>query len=113
MSLPKQQVHWMHLLGKQKPDKQCETIKNCNLTFIKDLHKLIKRVAHDKKLKISAKYKNFFQKHRIFLHNFIVEKDLKKKKKNLLRKVKGGFLGVLIPALVSIASAIIPSLLEK
>ena len=35
------------------------------------------------------------------------------KRENLLKKVNGGFLGLLIPTMVSIVSPVIPALLEK
>ena len=106
MSLQKQQANWLQLLAKKPIVKQLEIVKCCNLKFIKDLHKLVKFIAYDKNLKISPKYQTFLKKHKSFLHNFLKERSLKKKRVNLLRKVKGGFLGVLIPSLISLASAL-------
>ena len=107
MSLQREQTNWLRLLAKRPIVKQLEIVKCCNLTFIKDLHKLIKHIAYDKNLKISPKYKVFLKKHKLFLHNFLKERSHKKKRVNLLRKVKGGFLGLLIPSLISLASSII------
>ena len=103
---------WFLELGKKKPVKQCELIKRCNLKLVKAFHKLI-RFSYDKFHRVPSKDRPIFKKHKVFLANFMIEKDLKKKKKNLLRKVKGGFLSVLIPPLVALVSAIVPPFLGK
>ena len=113
MSLHRERVNWLQLLAKQPTPKQHKIVKNCNLKFIKDLHKLIKYIACDKKLQLSSKHKEFLKKHSTFLRNFLEVRSYKKKRENLLRKVNGGFLSFLIPAIVSIASSVIPALLEK
>ena len=113
MFLQKQRSNWMQMLAIKPVAEQYKIVKNSNLIFIKDLHKLIKYVAYDKKVKISPLQKCFLKKHKRFLLNYIEEMDPKKKKTRLLTKVKGGFLGLLIPSLISIVSSVIPALLEK
>lgn len=113
MFLQKQRANWMQMLAAKPVAEQYKIVKNSNLILVKDLHKLIKYVTYNKKVKISPLQKCFLKKHRRFLLNYIEEKAPKKKKVRLLTKVKGGFLGLLIPALISIASSVIPALLEK
>ena len=113
MSVQTERANWMQLLAKKPPPVQYEIIQTCHLDLIRDLHKLIKYIAYDKKLDIPTKHKTFFKKHRTFLLNFLSTRSCKKKRENLLRKVNGGFFGLLIPTIVSIASSVIPALLEK
>ena len=107
MPLQRQRANWLRLLAKKDTAEQYKIVKNCSPEFIKDLHELIKYIAQDKNVKISPKYKVFLKKHKIFLMNFIDESDTEKKKTRLLRKVNGGFLSVLIPSLISLATALI------
>ena len=100
---------WFLELGKKKPVKQCELIKRCNLKLVKSFHKLIK-LSYDKFHRVPSEDRPIFKEHRVFLCNFMLEKDPAKKKRKLLRKARGGFLGVLIPALVSLVSSIPPFL---
>ena len=113
MSVQRERTKWMQLLVKKAPPVQYEIVRTCSLDFIRDLHKLIKYIAYDKNLEISPKYKTFLKKHRTFLLNFLGTRSCKKKRENLLRKVNGGFLSLLIPAIVSIAGSVIPALLDK
>ena len=113
MSLQREQADWLQLLAAQPPPTQYAIVKNCNLDFIRDLNKLIKYVAYDKNLEIPSKHKVFLTKHRTFLIDFVNTRSCKMKRENLLKKVNGGFLGLLIPTMVSIVSSVIPALLEK
>ena len=107
MFLQKQQANWLQVLAKRSEADQKDILRNCDSVVMEDLHNLIKFVGYDKKLKISPKRKDFLKAHKTFLHNFLKERNQKKKKVKLLRQVKGGFLGVLIPTLISLASAFI------
>ena len=107
MFLQKQRANWMQMLAKADTTEQHKIVKCSSVNLINDLHKLIEYVAYDKKVNLSPLQKSFLSKHKRFLINFIEENIVEKKKTRLLRKVKGGFLGVLIPTLVSLASAII------
>ena len=51
MSLQREQADWLQLLAAQPPPTQYAIVKNCNLDFIRDLNKLIKYVAYDKKFR--------------------------------------------------------------
>ena len=95
---------WMYSLSRKPGGEQVELLKNCSWDFIQDLHNLIDFVAHDKNIKIPGKYMVFLKKHRTFLYNFVEEDNYKKKKDKLTRKAKGGFLGVLIPILILLAT---------
>ena len=95
---------WLQTLARKPVELQVEVLNGCSSEFIQDLHNLIHFVVYDKNLKISEKYRVFLKKHRTFLRNFIEEDNLKKKKANLIRKVKGGFLGILIPSLITLAA---------
>jgi hypothetical protein len=106
MPLQKQRADWLQLLAKKDTIDQYKVVRDCSPDLIKDLHEIITHIACDKNLKISPKYKIFLKKHRTFLGNFIDEQDIKKKKCKLLRQVKGGFLSVLIPSLISLATAL-------
>ena len=107
MFLQKQQANWLQVLAKRSEADQKDILRNCDSVVMEDLHNLIKFVGYDKNLKISPKLKDFLKAHKTFLHNFLKERNQKKKKVKLLRQVKGGFLGVLIPTLISLASAFI------
>ena len=113
MSVQRKRLQWLQLLAKKSTKEQYNTVKYCNLDLIRDLHKIIKYISCDKHVTFTPEEKEFFKKHRIFFCNFLDTRSPKKKKENLLRKVKGGFLSLLIPAIASVASAVIPALLEK
>ena len=102
--LDREKCGWLQTLAKKPVNLQVKIVRGCNSDFIQDLHNLIHFVVYDKNLKISSKHKEFLIKHRTFLRNFIEEENHKKKKVNLIRKVKGGFLGVLIPSLITLAA---------
>ena len=99
-----EQRGWMQSLARKPVTIQLKVLKDCNSDFIQDLHNLITFVVYNKNLKIPERYREFLKKHRTFLYNFIEEENHKKKKSNLIRKVKGGFLGVLIPSLITLAA---------
>ena len=99
-----EQRGWMQSLARKPANLQVKIVKDCNSEFIQDLHNLIHFVVYDKNLKFSTKQRDFLKKHRTFLYNFIEEDNHKKKKAALIRKVKGGFLGVLIPSLITLAA---------
>ena len=77
------------------------------------MNKIIRHITYGKNVVISPEEKVFFKKHILFIHKFLSERGLKKKQEILLRKVKGGFLSLLIPAMISIAGSVIPALLES
>ena len=107
------QLEWLQLLAKKPQRDQYNTVKYCNLKFITSLNKIIKHLMYGKNVRFSKEERAFFTKHRSFILEFLKEKDLKKKKQILLPKIKGGFLSLLIPTMVSVAGAVIPSLLES
>ena len=111
MSLQGKQLEWLQLLAKKPLNDQYNTVKYCHLKLIKDLNKIIKHITYGKNVTISPEERAFFKKHILFVRKFLSERSLKKKQKSLLRKVKGGFLSLLIPSIVSIAGAVIPALL--
>ena len=113
MSVQRKQLEWLQLLAKKTIKEQYSTVKYCHLDLIRDLHKIIKYIACDKRVTFTPEEKAFFKKHRVFLSNFLDTRSPKKKREKLLRKVKGGFFSLLIPAIASVASAVIPALLEK
>lgn len=113
MSVQGKQLEWLQLLAKKSPTDQYYTVKHCHIKLIRDLNKLIKHITYGKNVTFSPEEKIFFKKHIIFVDNFLSTRSVNKKRDNLLRKVKGGFLSLLIPAIVSIAGAVIPELLEK
>lgn len=113
MPLQKHQVEWLQLLANQPAAEQYKIIRSCNTDLLQDLNELIQKIIRHKKLKDSPESQRILKKHRTFLRNFTARQSVKKKKGCLLRKVKGGFLGVIIPTLVSLASTLIPSLIGE
>jgi hypothetical protein len=102
----------LRLLAGCSPDKQSTAVKRYPLQFIKDLHKIIKYLACNTNLKFPSEYKKFLRYHKKFLSNFIDEKNCIKKKKALLWKIQGGFLGYLIQIIDEIVGPAISKLLH-
>ena len=99
-------------LLEKSANAQYNILKHSSPQLIRDLHKIIKYVAYTKNLKIPREYETFLNRHKKFLVKFIKEKSCIKKRKALLEKGASGFLGLLIAAMTSIASDILPTLLE-
>ena len=95
------------------PYEQHEIFKTCDLQLIMDLHKIINYAACSKSLKkkIPADSHALLRKHMDWIDDWLDEKSCVKKRKALFKKAQGGFLGMLIPILISAVEPHIPKLL--
>ena len=108
----RKKLHWLTLLGKLEPSKQSSVIKNSNQRLVRDLVRVVKAVNKSKDLKLNKKQQILFKQHKGFLKKLIAAKGVKKLRKLLLARTAGGglILGVILPALISLVTHVIPKL---
>ena len=109
-----ERVEWLRKLSTKPVKEQRSDVKNGSVHIIKDLQKLMKFTKFNKYVRLNSKERHFLMKNRDFLHCFCKgNRHYGAKRKHLLTKVRGGFLGLLIPTLLSVVGSVIPALLEK
>lgn len=105
-------LQWLSQLSKLPPKKQILILKGEKASLFNDLQRLFKKVSRTKTSKTTPKQRHLFKKHKNFLKKFVKSQGLKKIRTLILkRQTKGGFpFLALLPAIVSLASSIIPQL---
>lgn len=107
-------ANWFKSLAKLPSKKRATVLKTGKGCFLKDIQKIIKFVGRSKKVKILPSHTKLFKKHKAFLSRFSRCKG-PKLKKLVLRKVSGGFFGILaalLPTIISLASSVLPKILS-
>ena len=106
-------LRWLNLLTKLSPDRQSLAITHGKPSLIRDLHKIFKFIGGNKKLKISPLHKKIFKKNKKYLNQIVKSVCLKKVRKLLLKRTKGGgfMLSPILPIIISLACSVIPKLI--
>lgn len=105
-------LQWLKVLARLPPDQQYKKIATSKSPLIRDLHTVITYVGKRKNLKLSAKQRKLFKDNKAHFKKLTKEKGVRKQRKLLLKRTKGGFLlSAVLPAIISLAATAIPKLL--
>ena len=106
-------LRWLTRLTKLSPDDQSLAITHGKPCLIRDLHKIFKFVGGKKRSKITPLHKKIFKKNKKYLNQIVKSACLKKVRKLLLKRTKGGdfLLSSILPVIISLACSGIPKLI--